>query len=203
MKTPAKTRPAISTGGWFLFLLFGAALYRVIRAEWAPHSLPNFSPIMSIAICGALYLPLPRLAAVVAPISALVISDVLLNIHYGVAWFNGATFLALGCYVLAAMAGLSLRRWKTVIPAVLGAALVSSILFYLVTNTASWWGNPAYPQTAFGWAQALTVGLPGYPPTWMFFRNSLTSDLLFTLGFSLLAIAAARRENSDRFQVAA
>ena len=52
--------------------------------------------------------------------------------------------------------------------------------------------------------QALTVGLPQYgaTPTWMFFRNSLVSDLLFTLLFvacmsfsrraAALPVAAAR-----------
>jgi hypothetical protein len=31
--------------------------------------------------------------------------------------------------------------------------------------------------------QALTTGLPGYPPTWTFFRNSLIGDLLFAAFF--------------------
>jgi hypothetical protein len=39
---------------------------------------------------------------------------------------------------------------------------------------------PGYAPTFSGWVQALTVGLPGYAPTWMFFRNSLLSDFLFT-----------------------
>ncbi len=36
-----------------------------------------------------------------------------------------------------------------------------------------------------GFIQALTVGLPGYAPTWVFFRNSLVSDLAFTAVFVL------------------
>ena len=41
------------------------------------------------------------------------------------------------------------------------------------------------PKNVAGLIQALTVGLPQYgsTPTWMFFRNSLVSDLLFTLLF--------------------
>ena len=31
-----------------------------------------------------------------------------------------------------------------------------------------------------GLIQALTTGLPGYPPTWMFFKNTLLSGGLFT-----------------------
>ena len=41
-------------------------------------------------------------------------------------------------------------------------------------------GDVAYLPNAAGWWQAMTVGLPGFPPTLVFFRNSLVSDLLFT-----------------------
>jgi len=34
-----------------------------------------------------------------------------------------------------------------------------------------------------GWIQALTVGVPGWDPTWMFYRNTLVSDLIFTALF--------------------
>jgi len=46
-----------------------------------------------------------------------------------------------------------------------------------------------------GLIQSLTVGLPAYgaTPTWMFFRNSLVSDLLFTLLF-VACMSYSRRE---------
>jgi hypothetical protein len=62
----------------------------------------------------------------------------------------------------------------------LGGGLLGALLFYLVTNTAAWLYDPAYPKTLAGWLQALTRGLPGYPPTWSFFRNTLLSGGLFT-----------------------
>jgi hypothetical protein len=37
-----------------------------------------------------------------------------------------------------------------------------------------------YAKTFAGWIQAITTGLPGYPPTWEFFRNTLLSGGLFT-----------------------
>jgi hypothetical protein len=33
---------------------------------------------------------------------------------------------------------------------------------------------------------SLTTGLPGFPPSWMFYRNALVSDLIF--GALLLAV---------------
>jgi hypothetical protein len=45
--------------------------------------------------------------------------------------------------------------------------------------------DPGYAKNFGGLIQALTVGLPQYSatPSWMFFRNSLLSDLIFTLLF--------------------
>jgi hypothetical protein len=40
--------------------------------------------------------------------------------------------------------------------------------------------DPDYAKTLAGWLQALTSGIPGYPPTWTFFRNTLLSGGLFT-----------------------
>jgi hypothetical protein len=58
--------------------------------------------------------------------------------------------------------------------------LLGAVAFYLITNTASWLYNPVYAKTLTGWLQSLTTGIPGYPPTWTFFRNTLLSGGLFT-----------------------
>ena len=55
----------------------------------------------------------------------------------------------------------------------------------MITNFFSWLTDPGYVKNFAGLIQSLTVGLPQYgaTPTWMFFRNSLVSDLFFTLLF--------------------
>jgi hypothetical protein len=70
---------------------------------------------------------------------------------------------------------------KTLLP----ASLAASLIFYVITNSVSWIYDPAYAKNLGGWLQALTLGNPAYSatPTWMFFRNSLLSDLFFTLLF--------------------
>jgi len=85
---------------------------------------------------------------------------------------------------LVGLLGLALSRrpsWKRVLP----ASLVGSVLFYAVTNFFSWLTDPGYVKNFAGLIQALTLGLPQYgaTPTWMFFRNSIVSDLLFTALF--------------------
>ena len=80
--------------------------------------------------------------------------------------------------------------------ALLPASILGSLIFYVVTNTGSWIIEPAYAKTLAGWAQALTTGLPGYPPTWTFFRSTLISDLLFTALF-ILCMAASRAPEAE------
>ena len=49
-----------------------------------------------------------------------------------------------------------------------------------------------------GFIQAQTLGLPAYSstPTWMFLRNSMISDLIFTSAFVLCVVLAQSRERS-------
>jgi len=70
----------------------------------------------------------------------------------------------------------------------LGGGLLGAMLFYFITNTASWLFNPfnnlEYTKTFSGWLIALTKGIGGYPSTWEFFRNTLLSGGLFTALFA-------------------
>ncbi len=127
----------------------------------------NFSPLAAIALCGATYFP--RRLALVVPMLTLQILP---------------RYLA-----LALIAGFGWLLRDNPRPSfVLGSSLAASVLFFIVTNTGSWLAEPAYAPTAAGWTQAMTTGLPGYPSTLFFFRNTLLSDLLFT-GLFLACIA--------------
>ncbi|MES2569691.1 MAG: DUF6580 family putative transport protein [Verrucomicrobiota bacterium] len=168
-----------------ILLLLVVVVYRVALGM-APSSdsswLHNFSPLTALALCGAIYLP--RRFAWALPMSILLVSDVLLNsfVYHKPFW----TLEIVPRYaVLALVTGLGLAlRGKVRLPGLLGATLVSSLLFYVITNTGSWLGEPMYVKTFGGWIQALTVGLPGYPSTFSFYRHTLASDLIFTLLFA-------------------
>ena len=178
MKIRHAAAPAVFVA--LVFLVIGT-FFRVIRADLAPGTLPNFSPLMAAALCGALFIP--GWLGLVVPVAALLISDALLNIHDGLPAISSQVLWTLPCYLLAVGLGWMIREYRGGLGTIMGATLVSSFMFYLVTNTGSWLGLAAYPQSFAGWVQAITTGLPGYPPTWMFFRNSLVSDLLFAACF--------------------
>ena len=168
-----------------ILLVLSAVAYRVTTgllihsgATW----LSNLAPVAAIALCGAAYFPAKLKFSV--PLGALFISDLVLNYYYGASLLDphiAGRYLAL---VLVGFIGLLLQdraSLKTLLP----ASIVGSIIFYVITIVFSWLSDPGYIKNFAGLIQALTVGLPQYSatPAWMFFRNSLLSDLFFTLLF--------------------
>ena len=169
-----------------LILILSAVAYRIAavfliqsgQASW----LANFAPLAALALCGAVYFP-PKLKFTV-PLGALFISDLFLNYYYGATLIDAHIFGRYLALILVGCLGLFLQNrasLKTLLP----ASVLGSAIFYLITNAFSWLSDPGYAKNFAGLIQALTVGLPQYSatPTWMFFRNTLLSDLFFTFLF--------------------
>ena len=168
-----------------LSLVFSAVAYRVTTgllihsgATW----LSNFTPLAAIALCSAAYFPVKYKFTV--PFIALFISDAVLNFHYGAAIVDPLILCRYLALALTGCIGLLLRNrasLKTLLP----ASIIGSTIFYAITNAFAWLTDPGYAKNLAGLIQALTVGLPQYSatPSWMFLRNSLLGDLLFTLLF--------------------
>ena len=173
---------------WAFLLISGAALFRCLR-PWVGGP-ENFAPMAALALCAGLYLPRPWNWA--GPLLCLLVSDAVLNLHYGLAVWTGSTLAAMAAYLLIVILGEFLARRPSWIRWLAGS-LMASILFYLLTNTEAWWFLPGYEKSWAGWVQALTLGLPGYPPTWTFLRNSAGSDMIFPLVFVAGVEWSARR----------
>ena len=166
-------------------LILSAVAYRIVIGLFA-HSdsigLLNFAPLAAIALCAAAYLPAKYKFTV--PMIALLVSDVVLNIHYGFSMLSPFVLSHYIAFAIIGCLGLLLQgraSWKTLLP----ASLAASLIFYVATNTVSWIFDPAYVKNFAGFIQAQTTGHPAYSatPTWMFFRNTAISDLLFTALF--------------------
>jgi len=179
-----------------LILLLAGTFFRVIRVDLAPETLPNFSPLMAAALCGAVFIP--GWLGIVVPVVALLGSDAMLNIHYGLPVISSQLLWTLPGYLIAVGLGWMIRERRGGLLPILAGTSAASIAFYLISNTGSWLGLAAYPQNFAGWIQSLTTGLPGYPPTWTFFRNSLVGDLLFAAIFVEVERVLVRSEISQR-----
>ncbi len=155
-------------------LVLAAALSRLL-----PHP-PNFTPIAAIALSSAVYLD--KRYAFIIPLTAMLISDAIIGFHDGMVWVYGS-------FVLIGLIGLWLRSHKSPLP-ILGAALVSSVLFFIITNFGVWLMGTMYPKTAEGLLACYIAAIP-------FFQNTLVGDVAYTAAlFGLFELGAywLRRE---------
>ena len=147
-------------------------------SRW-PGMLPqNFSAAHALLFCAAFWLP--GWMGWVLPLATIIVTDILLNVFaYDVTVLDPR--LVTNWMILALFVFLAkwLARRRSYGRVFLGT-LFGALLFYLVSNSVSWMVNPGYAKTVAGWVQALTVGLPGFPPTWMFGLKTLLGTGLFT-----------------------
>jgi len=179
-----------------LILIIAVTLYRVCYA-WAgsPAAWSNFSPLAAVLLCSAAYLP--RKYILLAGLGPMVLADLFLNSHYHVPLFDPEALARYFCFGLVLLLGYLVRKQQQYKMLFLFAATVmGSILFFVITNTATWVSIPDYAKTFPGWWQALTVGVPGFPPTLLFFRNSLFSDLFFTTLFVITQAVFSKSRSS-------
>jgi hypothetical protein len=178
-------------------LVLSAAGYRITTgllihsgATW----LSNFVPLAAIALCSAAYFPKKYKFSV--PLLTLFISDAVINFRYGAPLLDSQIVVRYVALAVVGCAGLLLQN-RTSLKTLLPASIVGSTFFYVITNAFSWLSDPGYAKNLAGLIQALTTGLPSYSatPSWMFFRNSLISDLLFTLLFVLSINLGQSAEN--------
>ncbi|MDQ3192421.1 MAG: hypothetical protein M3Q58_12580 [Bacteroidota bacterium] len=138
-------------------LILVAALSRLL-----PHP-PNFTPIAGIALFAGAYLS--KKFAFIIPIAAMLIADFFIGFH-GTMW---AVYL---CIILIAIIGMGLASRVKLIN-VIGSALASSVLFFIVTNFAVWLGSTYYTQDFSGLIFCYTSAIP-------FFNYTLAGDLFYS-----------------------
>jgi len=176
-----------------LVLVLGCVMFRLVSSHF-PEFIPNISPLLAIAYVGAMYLP-RRWGWLVGP-ATLVLTDVaFLDINYRTdgsgTMFSWFSVFSLGFYAVVGGLGILIAQRKS-LTKIISGSLVCSLLFYVASNTFSWWHDvvvkmtPGYSANFAGWWQANTVGLPGYEPTWLFLRNGMAGDLFFV--FLLLLV---------------
>jgi len=168
-------------------------------SRWPGLMPQNFSAAYAVAFCAGLYLP--GAMAWYVPLLLMAAMDMVLHYvfysGYPFSWtqFAGTEIGYVGLIGLGQWLGKKKPWWGLV-----GGGLLGAVIFYLITNFASWLYLP-YAKTLAGLIQALTGGFPGYPPTWEFFRNTLMSGGLFTglfAGAMKASEAAEEKEEEEQ-----
>ena len=166
-----------------LVLLALLIAFRCLGAAFS-HEMPNFQPLPALFLCSIVFLRGTKAWAL--PVAAWLISNPLASMLQGYPPFaHGGVTVAFLALLLTGVLALPLRKSPS--PAlVLGGGLVAALLFHLVTNTAVWLVDPGYAKSGEGLWQALWSGRPIDPmPTWIFLRNLLVANGVFTALFLL------------------
>ncbi len=121
------------------------ALYRLLPSP------VNFSPIGAMALFGGFQFR-HRLAALMFPLAALFISDLVLGFH-------DLMWAVYGAFALSVVIGVVLQDQKGVLVKG-GAVLLSSLLFFFMTNFAVWMQSGMYLPTFEGLITCFIAGLP-------------------------------------------
>lgn len=122
---------------------------------------PNFTPVLALALFGGVYLS-PR-RAVVMPLAFMMVSDLVIGGH-------DTILFTWGSVALISLLGLLIRSRKSFWN-IAGMSFLSAILFFVVTNFGAW--LVMYPKTVGGLQMCFWAAVP-------FFRDTLVSTLVYS-----------------------
>ena len=160
-----------------LGLIVLVSLFRIL-----PHPY-NFTPVGAIAIFSGAYLS-KRVIGWLFPIAIMLISDTILEITTGFG-FHKDMWAVYGSFALMILLGQKILSGRTTGKRVLGASVLGSVLFFLLTNFSSWLIDPSgiYANSLSGLIAAYAAAIPFYnvsDPLSSFALNGLLGDLFFS-----------------------
>lgn len=138
-----------------LILIFGIPSRIVVHA-------PNFSPVLSLALFGGIYLKGRQ--GIWVPLLLMAISDAVIGFH-------DTMFFTWGSILLISLIGMWLKEHKNMVN-VISASLISSIIFFVVTNFGAF--LTMYSQTYAGLKECYLLAIP-------FYRSTLASTLVYSV----------------------
>ena len=144
-----------------LFLILLGALSRII-----PHP-PNFTPILSIALFSGHIFSNQRKALAIS-ILGLILSNFILGFE-SISWI--VTAIIVGITAL----GFRLKTQPLSPSQWFSFSLISSLIFFLLSNFFVWIQGDLYPRTQDGLSLCYVMALP-------FLKNTVLSTLLYSLG---------------------
>jgi len=138
-------------------LIFLATITRLL-----PH-LPNFSPVLAVALFSGIFIKDKRLAVSV-PLIIMLITDLIIGFHQ--------TMLAVYlCFFLMVIIGFSISDKINIFKA-LGATVAGSLIFFVVTNFYFWLVGGLYQMNLEGLTDCYVRAIP-------FYRTAVLGDLIY------------------------
>ena len=176
----------------FIALTVLAALYRLIPGR--PY---GFAPQYAMAIFAGAVIADKKLAFLI-PVLSMFVSDLLFQgLHsaglYPFAGFYDGQIVNYLLFALLVFVGMAIR--KITFTQVLIASLVAPTIYFLLSNTITWFGpggtrGLGRPKTFAGWQLAMADGIP-------FYRNSLYATLVFSaMLFGTYVLITRRRKSA-------
>lgn len=163
---------------WVIAVVLLLALFRLL-----PHP-ANVTPIATMALFAGAYFS-NRVLAYALPLAAMLLSDVFIGFHSTILYVYAGMIATV--FIGRALTNLTSIRLGIVV-------LLTSFIFFLVTNFGAWLHHDLYPQTFVGLQQAYIAALP-------FFRNSIIANFIFSYlvfyGISWMAKMFATQEVSS------
>ncbi|VVA43290.1 conserved membrane hypothetical protein [Candidatus Roizmanbacteria bacterium] len=149
----------LKSAGSYLLIILLAVVARLI-----PHA-PNFAPIGGLALFSGSHFK--KKIALLIPLAAMFLSDIFLGFHKTI------PYVYVSFIIITLIGGLiKNNKWQSLAL----ASLISSFLFFLITNFGVWASFDMYPKTIDGLIQSYAMGIP-------FFRNTILSDLFYSFSF--------------------
>lgn len=135
-----------------------------ILLRFMPHA-ANFTPVAAIALFSGAYLK--KKYAILVPLLLMAVSDIFIGMH-------NVLIFTWGSFILTAFLGKTIQKRKSIMP-VFGMSLISSLVFFLITNFGVW-AMGWYPQNLKGLIDCYVMGIP-------FLRDFTISTLIYSAVF--------------------
>lgn len=158
-------------------LLIGSLIVLAALSRLVDHPM-NFTPMTAILLFSTAYIT-NKWVKLIFPFATILFTDMVLESVTGYGFHSGSSLVYLGYSFIFATGYILLE--KVNIGRSLAAVVISSTVFYLLTNFAFFYPESAVANPAIGaYPHNLTGVLASYQAGLPFFKNMLIGDLTFT-----------------------
>jgi hypothetical protein len=150
--------------------------------------IPNFNPLGAVALMGGVLFS-SKILRWVVPMGALLLGDILLGLSspmYLDYMFSLDFLFVYASFAAIILLGTFLSK-NASLSKVLGGSIVAAVAFFLISNAGSWITMPEYTKDFAGLMNSYELAIP-------FFRATLVSQIVFSLGIYLVYTLATSRK---------